>query len=191
MCSALAAALRPGAFFTPLVAHPASLTPTHPALRPPPAPLQLLQPASPLAWAPGGAANVLRVDDFRIDYHADGSVKQFFTDVEGGLLARRARARTRPAHPCVPAPQPHHPPTDLQTHPPPHTHTCSAGRGRQAPGHQDHVCQPAAALWRRHRLPNRLVHHRADAARHRPRHRGAGRRQRRGVHAARGRAQGR
>jgi cytochrome c biogenesis protein len=43
-----------------------------------------LRPATPLAMMPGGGASLLRVDDFRIDYRSDGSVKQFLTDIAGG-----------------------------------------------------------------------------------------------------------
>lgn len=42
-----------------------------------------LRSASPLAWAPTGAEAVLRCDDFRIDYRSDGSVRQFYSDIQG------------------------------------------------------------------------------------------------------------
>lgn len=42
---------------------------------------QLLRPASPFASLPAGASAVLKVNDFRIDYRSDGSVRQFFTDI--------------------------------------------------------------------------------------------------------------
>ncbi|KAI7839290.1 hypothetical protein COHA_006988 [Chlorella ohadii] len=41
-----------------------------------------LRSASPLAWSPAGAEAVLRCDDFRIDYRPDGSVKQFYSDIQ-------------------------------------------------------------------------------------------------------------
>lgn len=41
----------------------------------------LLRPASPFATLPAGASAVLKVNDFRIDYRSDGSVRQFFTDI--------------------------------------------------------------------------------------------------------------
>jgi hypothetical protein len=44
-----------------------------------------LRSASPLAWNPGGASAVIRCDDFRIDYREDGSVRQFYSDLTGGL----------------------------------------------------------------------------------------------------------
>jgi hypothetical protein len=43
-----------------------------------------LRSASPLAWYPGGASQVIHCDDFRIDYRPDGSVKQFYSDLSGG-----------------------------------------------------------------------------------------------------------
>lgn len=42
----------------------------------------MLRPASPFSWTPAGASAVLKVDDFRIDYRSDGSVRQFFTDFQ-------------------------------------------------------------------------------------------------------------
>lgn len=42
----------------------------------------ILTPASPLARLPKGGNAILKVDDFRIDYRSDGSIKQFFSDVE-------------------------------------------------------------------------------------------------------------
>jgi cytochrome c biogenesis protein len=41
----------------------------------------LLRPASPLARLPEGGQAVLHVDDFRIEYRSDGSIKQFYTDI--------------------------------------------------------------------------------------------------------------
>lgn len=41
----------------------------------------LLQPTSPLAMQTPGGDAVLRIDDFRIDYRPDGSIRQFFSDV--------------------------------------------------------------------------------------------------------------
>lgn len=46
-----------------------------------------LRSASPLAWAPAGAEAVLHCDDFRIDYRPDGSVRQFYSDIQGGRAA--------------------------------------------------------------------------------------------------------
>lgn len=40
-----------------------------------------LVPASPLAALPGGAKNVLQVNDFTIAYRPDGSIEQFYTDL--------------------------------------------------------------------------------------------------------------
>eukprot|EP00887_Chlorella_sp_A99_P002598 scaffold6.g2598.t1 len=62
---------------------------------------EALVPATPLARPPAGAAAVLHVDDFRIDYRTDGSVRQFFTDVtvrdvDGQSLATRTMLVNRP-----------------------------------------------------------------------------------------------
>ena len=61
-----------------------------------------LRSASPLAWVPGGAEAVLHCDDFRIDYRADGSIRQFYSDVSGGLLSRgRDRGRLAGLQPAA------------------------------------------------------------------------------------------
>ena len=61
-----------------------------------------LRSASPLAWYPAGASAVLRCDDFRIDYRADGSVRQFYSDVSGARPACVGLSWARlPA--CLPA----------------------------------------------------------------------------------------
>jgi cytochrome c biogenesis protein len=55
----------------------------------------LLQPASPFATLPEGGSAVLKVEDFRIDYRPDGSVRQFFTDVAvEDLEGRRLKSQT-------------------------------------------------------------------------------------------------
>ena len=38
-----------------------------------------MRPASPISVLPGAAASTIRVDDFTIDYRADGSVAQFYS----------------------------------------------------------------------------------------------------------------
>jgi len=56
--------------------------------------IQPLSPASPIAGAPRGADAVVRVDDFRIDYRANGEVSQFYSDLsvlsrDGEVLQRK------------------------------------------------------------------------------------------------------
>ena len=62
---------------------------------------EALQPASSLARLPAGASAVVHVDDFRIDYRPDGSVRQFYTDasvrdLDGRKLASRTMMVNRP-----------------------------------------------------------------------------------------------
>ncbi|PSC68118.1 cytochrome c biogenesis [Micractinium conductrix] len=60
-----------------------------------------LRSASPLAWVPGGAEAVLHCDDFRIDYRADGSIRQFYSDVsvrdlDGRVLQSKTMSVNQP-----------------------------------------------------------------------------------------------
>ena len=54
----------------------------------------VLHPASPLARLPAGGNTVLHVDDFRIEYRSDGSIKQFFTDVTAQTIDGKPVAST-------------------------------------------------------------------------------------------------
>lgn len=134
-----------------------------------------LRSASPLAWYPAGASAVIHCDDFRIDYRSDGSVRQFYSDVSGacaatacsdgwgaaavcgwlagssagcrGKLVTTLAAVFAPRTSAFLDPSPD-PPTSLSLS------FHSAGSGWAPAVQPDGQREPAAALWRRDRVPD-------------------------------------